>query len=102
MGTGLGHISQSLFPSVRKIVSMGTKVVMTTQCMAGRVNLNVYSTGRELKKIGVVSAGNVLPEVALTKAMYLLGNYPDEDFESMMNMNMRGEIMEREFLGDCY
>ncbi|EQB66841.1 MAG: hypothetical protein AMDU2_EPLC00006G0398 [Thermoplasmatales archaeon E-plasma] len=102
MGTGLGHISQSLFPSVRKIMSMGTKVVMTTQCMAGRVNLNVYSTGRELKKIGVVSAGNMLPEVALTKAMYLLGNYPDEDFESMMNMNMRGEIMEREFLGDCY
>lgn len=102
MGTGLGHISQTLFPSVKKIVGMGTKVVMTTQCMAGTVNLNVYSTGRELKKIGVVSAENMLPEVALTKTMYLLGNYADEDFESMMKMNMRGEIIEREFLGDCY
>lgn len=102
MGSGLGHISQSLFPSVKKIIGTGTKIVMTTQCMSGIVDLNVYSTGRELKKLGVVSAENMLPEIALTKSMYLLGNYPHEDFEQMMKVNMRGEILEREFLGDCY
>ncbi len=102
MGTGLGHISQALFGSLKKIVSNGTKIIMTTQCLRGTVDLNVYSTGRELKKIGVISAGNMLPEVALTKTMFLLANNEDEDFESLMIKNMRGEILERELLGDVY
>ncbi|EQD75385.1 glutamyl-tRNA(Gln) amidotransferase subunit D, partial [mine drainage metagenome] len=95
MGTGLGHIAKDTFPSLKRIIKNGTKVVMASQCISGRVDLDVYSTGRELKKIGIISAENMLPEVALTKSMFLLANYPEEEFETMMKRNMRGEIVER-------
>ncbi|MCL4314359.1 MAG: Glu-tRNA(Gln) amidotransferase subunit GatD, partial [Candidatus Thermoplasmatota archaeon] len=94
MGTGLGHVSESIISEVRKAHGSGVHIVMTSQCIAGNTNLNVYSTGRELKAAGAISAGDILPEVALTKAMFLLANHSDE-FEKLMQIPMRGEIEER-------
>jgi len=96
MGTGLGHLSHDLIPSISEATKNGKKVMMTTQCLDGAVNLNVYSTGRELLRAGVIPLGNMLPEVALVKAMYVLGNYEDEDFGKVMRQNLRGEIIDRE------
>ena len=36
-GTGLGHVSTALIPPVKKLIADGTQVVMTSQCMNGRV-----------------------------------------------------------------
>ncbi|MCL5668201.1 MAG: Glu-tRNA(Gln) amidotransferase subunit GatD [Candidatus Thermoplasmatota archaeon] len=96
MGTGLGHVSHSLIPSITQAVKEGKKILMTSQCLYGSVNLNVYSTGRELINAGIIPLRNMLPEVALVKAMYVLGNYGEERFEEMMGENLRGEIIERE------
>ncbi|MHB1708189.1 MAG: Glu-tRNA(Gln) amidotransferase subunit GatD [Thermoplasmataceae archaeon] len=96
MGTGLGHVSHSLLPSITQAVKEGTKILMTSQCLYGSVNLNVYSTGRDLIGAGIIPLRNMLPEVALVKAMYVLGNYAEEQFEEMMRENLRGEIIERE------
>jgi glutamyl-tRNA(Gln) amidotransferase subunit D len=96
MGTGLGHVSHSLIPSISQAMKEGKKILMTSQCLYGSVNLNVYSTGRELIRAGVLPLRNMLPEVALVKAMYVLGNYEEEKFEEMMRENLRGEIIERE------
>lgn len=94
MGTGLGHVSEGIISEVRKAHRSGVHTVVTSQCIAGNTNLNVYSTGRELKAAGAISAGDILPEVALTKAMFLLANYRDE-FEERMRKPMRREIEER-------
>ena len=96
MGTGLGHVSHSLIPSITRATKEGTKILMTSQCLYGSVNLNVYSTGRDLVRAGIIPLRNMLPEVALVKAMYVLGNYAEEQFEEMMKENLRGEIIERE------
>ncbi len=100
MGTGLGHTGTRLYPVIRDIVGRGDHVLMTTQCLFGSVNMNVYSTGRELLKLGVIPLSNMLPEVAMIKSMHVLANYPDGDFSKVMLSNLRGETVNREFLGE--
>ena len=56
--------------------------------------MNVYSNGRELQKLGVISCEDMLPEVALVKMMYLLGNYDTEKAKKLMKENLVGEITE--------
>ena len=96
MGTGLGHVSTDLVDAIKKSVKDGLKIMMTSQCINGSVNMNVYSTGRILKDAGVISMGSIIPEVAYVKAMYVLANYPAEEFEKRMKENLRGEILARE------
>ncbi len=96
MGTGMGHTASRLYESIKDTISNGTKVMMTSQCISGSVNLKVYSTGRELLSLGVIPLGSMLPEIALVKSMFVLANYPSEDFEKYITENMRGEIVGNE------
>lgn len=96
MGTGLGHAGTRLYPAIKDIVARGDHVLMTSQCLYGSTNMNVYATGRELLSLGVIPLSNMLPEVAMIKSMYVLGNYGDDEFGELMNTNLRGEILERE------
>lgn len=99
MGTGLGHIATKFLQSISERVKEGMKAVITTQCIFGTTNLDIYSTGREMKKAGIISVGNILPETAYVKMMHVLGNYEEEEFEIMMRTNMHGELLEREEMG---
>ncbi len=96
MGTGLGHVASRFYPVLRKSIRDGTRVIMTSQCIGGSVNMNVYSTGRELLSIGVIPAGSMLPEVAMVKSMHILANYDDEHFTEIFMKNLRGEYLQRE------
>ena len=92
MGTGLGHVSSGILAVIKKL-SKETAFFMASQCIYGNVNMNVYSTGRDLLDAGVIPLGNMLAETAMVKAMYILGNYPD-DLNKLMKTNMKGEIEE--------
>lgn len=98
MGTGLGHVGTHLLPSIKRAIKDGVVIGMTSQCLHGRVNLNVYSTGRELKKTGVVPLEDMLPEVAYVKLMWLLGNYEYDKAKSLLAQNLRGEISKRRMI----
>ena len=76
-GTGLGHTSTALIPQLKHLADSGTLIVMTSQCMHGRVCDRVYDTGRDLLNAGVIEGGDMLPEVALVKLMWVLGNEKD-------------------------
>jgi glutamyl-tRNA(Gln) amidotransferase subunit D len=92
-GTGLGHINRSFFSYLKEVIEAGMLVFMTSQCIWGRTNLNVYDTGRDLKKIGVISLSNMLSETAMVKAMWLLANYNDLDYvRNKMQENISNEI----------
>lgn len=91
-GTGLGHIGKSIFESVRTAIREGISVFMASQCIWGRVNLNVYDTGRELLKMGVVPLENMIAETALVKAMWALGNFTKEELRTIMLSNFEGEF----------
>ncbi|GBC70996.1 L-asparaginase 1 [Candidatus Calditenuaceae archaeon HR02] len=71
-GTGLGHVARSWIPVVKALVDSGFFVGMASQCRFGRVNMRVYNTGRDLLRAGVVELGDLLPEVALVKLMWVL------------------------------
>ncbi|MEA2054753.1 MAG: Glu-tRNA(Gln) amidotransferase subunit GatD [Candidatus Thermoplasmatota archaeon] len=94
-GTGLGHVSGNLIPIIEELVGKGIPVVMTTQCIWGRVNMNVYATGRKLIQAGVISGEDMLPETALVKTMWVLANFEGDDIKKMMKKNIAGEISRR-------
>jgi glutamyl-tRNA(Gln) amidotransferase subunit D len=95
-GTGLGHTSTGLIPGLRGLIEEGTTVMMTTQCLFGRVCDRVYDTGRDLLKAGVIEGEDMLPETALVKMMWVLANEPDgEKARALMKQDLRGELSGR-------
>ncbi|MEM0379650.1 MAG: Glu-tRNA(Gln) amidotransferase subunit GatD [Nanopusillaceae archaeon] len=94
-GTGLGHVSEEIIPKIKELVDNGIIVTMTSQCLFGRINMNVYSTGRLLLKSGVLPSSDMLPEVAYVKLSWLLGNFNEEEVKELYLKNLEGEINER-------
>jgi glutamyl-tRNA(Gln) amidotransferase subunit D len=92
-GTGLGHVHTDLIPRFAELVEDGTTVVMTSQCLEGRVCDRVYDTGRDLLDAGVVEAGDTLPETAKVKLMWVLAN-TDAPAEAM-GEDLVGELQSR-------
>ena len=99
-GTGLGHVSDVLFPALERAVKNGIVVGMCSQCIWGRVHMNVYSTGRDLLKIGVLPLGDMLAETALVKMMWAFGQEKDpEKVSKLMVTNIANELSDRRWLG---
>jgi glutamyl-tRNA(Gln) amidotransferase subunit D len=96
IGTGLGHVPEKVFPRIKKLIENGSVVVMTSQCIFGRINMNVYSTGRDLLNIGVIPGEDMLPETAFVKLMWVLAHSKNrKDVEKLMTSNIAGEISKR-------
>lgn len=98
-GTGLGHVSDVLFPALERAVKNGIVVGMCSQCIWGRVHMNVYSKGRDLLKIGVLPLGDMLAETALVKMMWAFGQEKDpEKVSKLMVTNIANELSDRRLL----
>ena len=89
-GTGLGHINSELLSVIGK-TAKDIPVAMSSQCLSGSTNLNVYRNGRQLLENGVVETYDMLPETALVKMMWLSKHHPDK-INEMMGKNLVGEI----------
>lgn len=99
-GTGLGHTATTLISAIRELVASGTLVVMTSQCLNGRVCDRVYDTGRDLLKAGVIEGSDMLPETALVKLMWVLGNENDPGkAAALMQADLAGECNRRSVHG---
>ena len=97
-GTGLGHVGKYLLNSLKKAIDSGVFVGMTSQCIWGSVNMNVYNTGRDLQAIGVIPLGDMLPETALVKLMWVLAQSKDLDkVKQAMLSNIAGEFSSKRF-----
>jgi len=72
-GTGLGHVAKTLIKALERAHENEVPVVMTSQCIWGRINMNVYRRGRELLKAGVIPGEDMLPETAFVKLSWVLG-----------------------------
>ena len=92
-GTGLGHTPDSLQQSIKKAIDAGITVAMTSQCIFGRTDMNVYRSGVELLDLGVVSCEDMLPETALVKLMWVLANSKDSaTAKDLLLTPLAGEI----------
>lgn len=94
-GTGLGHVSSQTVKKFEELVTKGIFVGMTSQCIRGHVDLNVYETGIDLLRAGVVPLGNTISETALAKLSWVLGNFPTSNPRDLMMRNLVGEMTER-------
>ncbi|MGD0804997.1 MAG: Glu-tRNA(Gln) amidotransferase subunit GatD [Candidatus Bathyarchaeia archaeon] len=95
-GTGLGHVSERLYDAIGRAGKAGILMGMTSQCIWGRVNMNVYSMGRELTRRGVEPLEDMLPETALVKMMWSLGNTgSSEEAKILLKTNVAGEYNPR-------
>lgn len=104
-GTGLGHFPinkidnfteehSRIFNSLKKL-SKKTEIVMTSQCLFGSLNMNVYATGRKLQDLGIIgNLTDILPETAFIKLAFLLSHHK-KDLKKLWNENLRGEINKR-------
>lgn len=88
-GTGLGHVSADWVPAIEKARQSKIPVIMTSQCINGRVCDRVYDTGRDILKAGAIEGEDMLPEVALVKLMWALGQ--SQDFDAVCDI-MKDDI----------
>jgi len=92
-GTGLGHIGKTMYESVKKANEKGVFLGMTSQCVDGRVRMTVYESGRDLLDLGIIPLENMIPEVALVKAMWAMGNSQNrEEVKKIMLKNIASEL----------
>jgi glutamyl-tRNA(Gln) amidotransferase subunit D len=95
-GTGLGHCPENLLPSLERAKDSDIPVVMTSQCLYGLVNMNVYSTGRKIVSAGVISVFDMIPETTYVKLIWALGQTENiEEVKKIMQTNIAGEIGEK-------
>ena len=92
-GTGLGHIGKVMYENVKKANEKGIFLGMTSQCVDGRVRMTVYESGRDLLDLGIIPLENMIPEVALVKAMWAIGNSQNvEGVKEIMLQNIASEL----------
>jgi glutamyl-tRNA(Gln) amidotransferase subunit D len=95
-GSGLGHVSKYCFNAIGNAIKRGVVVTLASQCIWGRVNMNVYDTGRDLLTLGVVPLEDMFPETALVKLMWVLGQTSDlEEAKKLLKTNIAGEFSPR-------
>ena len=105
-GTGLGHMPVNAFDDktqhhddiLEKLSELAdnTAVVMSSQCLKGRVDMDVYSAGIKIQEAGVISAKDMHPELAYVKMMWSLGQASGmEEAEEIFHENYNGEISKR-------
>ncbi len=95
---GSGNIPNDkwLLAMLRAAIDRGVKLINLSQCAGGGVFPGQYESGRALLEMGVLNAGDMTFEAALTKAMHLLGqpSLSNEDFRELYQTNLKGERTE--------
>ena len=95
-GTGLGHIARAHLEWIRSATARGVVIVMTTQCLEGNADAYVYSTGRQLRRAGVVFLEDLLPETAYVKLLWALGRSNDRaEIARLLLADRAGEFCAR-------
>jgi glutamyl-tRNA(Gln) amidotransferase subunit D len=92
-GTGLGHAPATIVPSLKQASDAGLLLAMTSQCVFGRVDMNVYRTGVELLDLGVLPCEDMIPETALVKMMWVLANTKSPEMaREVLRLPLAGEF----------
>lgn len=92
-GSGNAPARGWFISAVREAVESGKIVVNLTQCPAGRVNMNIYANGKQLKECGVLNGYDSTTENMLAKLFFLMGQSEDNAWISaQIESSIRGDI----------
>jgi len=74
-------------------IADGKVILDISQCKVGTVELGRYETSRELKDMGIANGYDMTYEAAITKMMFLLGQYEDPlIIKELLETDLRGEL----------
>lgn len=100
-GTGLGHLpiddpekdapeNTKVWRALTRCINRNIPIIITTQCINGPVDMNVYSKGRKQIAMGMLGHGSVCsPDTVVVKTHWALSN--DMDISKAMESNLCGE-----------
>lgn len=106
VGMGLAHLPVNLakdplaIPILNEAAALaksGIPVVLTSQCIYGRIDMNVYTNGMVLRDAGLIgNMCDMTPETAYVKLMWVLGHEKKMDrVKQQMEKSIAGEISGR-------
>lgn len=111
-GTGLGHApvggsadskTISIYEKLISLRERGIILAMSSQTIFGRINMNVYSTGRKLLELDVIgNLCDMTPDTMFVKLSWVMGKKRKyQEIKELMEKNLVGEIAERSiYYGD--
>jgi L-asparaginase len=72
-GSGNAPTSYWFLDMVKQIINKGVHILNVSQCNGGSVSQGKYITSKYLEDLGVLGAGDMTSEAAITKMMFVLG-----------------------------
>lgn len=93
-GSGNAPTEPWFIEALQDALDKGIIVFNVTQCKAGAVQMRQYQASCDMDRIGVIGGHDITIEAAVTKLMYLLGNFPDDKdkVRDRLSKSLRGEI----------
>lgn len=90
---GMHFHRRDLLHKLRMLEAQGIVVVACSQCLYEPSDLTIYEVGRKMLETGVISAGDMTTEAAVTKLMWALGQSDDPaEVRRLFSENLAGEI----------
>ena len=91
-GSGNAPSSSWFTALLREAIQSGIIILNISQCPGGMVTQGKYETSKALKEIGVISGGDMTTEAAVTKLMFLLGEFGHEKAREFISKPLAGEM----------
>jgi L-asparaginase len=92
-GAGNTTTDQWFIDLLKGAIDSGKVILDISQCKVGTVELGRYETSKHLKEIGVANGYDMTFEAAVTKMMYLLGQFDDpKEVKRFLEVDLRGEL----------
>ncbi len=92
-GSGNAPMDAWFIESLKKAIDEGKHLINNTQCQGGGVKQGNYEASTQLENIGMISAGDMTFEAAITKLMHLIPkNLTHDEFKVQFERGLRGEL----------